>query len=163
MTVFWQGISFVWAIIGVAVIAAIYGVRAWLGYRRLERDADEDWEYRASEGMTDRNTTKEEYISAFKRVHAPRAQLYMAMGLVSILLLTIPAFGLINYALYWVWRLSGENRAFEPGYLVWQFSIFFFIILLWALIGAFFARAYHRKAPGSMRDELLKQRPEYKD
>lgn len=163
MTVFWQGISFIWALIGIGGLAALFGLWAFIGYRALNREAAEDWAYRAKEGMVDGRTSEAQYIHAFKKVHAPRAPLYTSLALLTILILTIPAFSLINYGLYWLWKFTGESRVFEPGYLVWQFFIFFLMMMIWALIATGFARAYHRKAPGTMRHELLLARDEMED
>jgi hypothetical protein len=153
-----QGISFLWVLAAIAALAVIFGLRTWLAYRRLTAEAEAEWDYQVSENMQDLRLTKTAFVRAFRKVSAPRASLYLAGGLAAILLLTPIAFGLINLGLYGVWKASGESRVFEPGYLVWEFSIFFAIIAIWALIGANVARRYHRNAPGLMRDELIYER-----
>ena len=148
MIVFWRGISFLWALAAIAVLAAIFGLRTWLAYRRLTAEAEAEWDYQVSENMQDLRLTKTAFVLAYRKVNAPRTSLYFASAFAAILLLTPIAFGLINFGLYGIWKLTDESRVFEPGYLVWEFSIFFALIAVWALIGANVARRYHRNAPG---------------
>jgi hypothetical protein len=158
MTVFWSGISFLWALGAVAVLAMILSVRAFVAYKKLPGEAADDYDYRVAERMHDNKTSKQQYVHAYVRAHAPRTSAYFAATLAAITLLTFPAFSVINFALFGLWKASDESRVFEPGYLVWEFSIFFMLIMVWALIGAVGARLYHKKAPGLMRDELIKAR-----
>ncbi|HFB54488.1 MAG TPA: hypothetical protein ENJ46_01070 [Hellea balneolensis] len=158
MTVFWNGISFLWALGVVAVLAIVLGVRAFVEYKKLPAEAAQEYDYRVAENLHDNKTDKEQYVRAYRRAHAPRATAYLAATLAAISLLTFPVFSMINLALYGLWKASDESRVFEPGYLVWEFSIFFLLILMWALIGAAGARRYHKNAPGLMRDELIKER-----
>ena len=158
MVVFWSGLSFLWVIGGVALLAALIGLRALLAYRRLRQEAEGDWDYQVSENMQDLRLTKAAYVRAYCKVNAPRAPLYLAGGLFAILISTPVIFSLINVALWGLWKSTDESRVFEPGYLVWQFFIFFLIIASWALIGAYAARLFHAREPGLMRDELAYER-----
>ena len=161
MTVFFNGISFVWVLAALAVFVAILGLRAWLGYRGLDAEAETDWDYRVSNNMQDLRLNKDGFVRAYRKVNAPRLPLYLAGGAALILALTPLVFGLINVMLWGVWKFSDESRVFEPGYLVWEFSIFFGLIAAWALIGAGVARRYHAKAPALMRDEMMAERENF--
>ena len=161
MTVFFNGISFVWVLVALAVFVTILGLRAWLGYRGLSAEAAADWDYRVTNNMQDLRLNKDGFVRAYRKVNAPRLPLYLAGGAALILALTPLVFGLINVMLWGVWKFSDESRVFEPGYLVWEFSIFFGLIAAWALIGAGVARRYHAKAPALMRDEMMAERENF--
>jgi len=152
-----EGISFVWALIIIGAIALLYGLRALLGYRAVARDAEADYEYKRSEGMIDKRLTRAAYIRAYKRFNNPRSTAFVGIGMASILLLTVPAMLVIQFIYKNLWQISGQSRVFEPGFLVWQFVLFFSMIGIWTAIGYVTARRYHRFAPISLRDEILKE------
>lgn len=147
-----------WAIGGLAALACVFGFWAFWARRRLGVEAATDWDYQIANNMQDLRLTKAAFVRAYRKVNMPRFSMYMAGGALLILALTPIAFALINVGLWGVWKFSGESRVFEPGYLVWEFSIFFALIAIWALIGAFVARKYHAGGPGLMRDELIEER-----
>jgi len=152
-----EGISFLWAVALLVVIGLAYGVRAFLGYRNVARDAEEDFDYKKPQGMVDDRVSREGYIRAYKRFHNPRSALYVAGTIAAIILLTWPAMGVISFILEQAWQLSGRSRIIEPGFLVWQFFIFFGIIATWVSIASTGARRFHRRAPISFRDEILRE------
>lgn len=152
-----EGISFNWALILIASIALLYGLRAFLGYRAVARDAEADYEYRKSEGMVDKRLSREAYVRAYKRYNNPRSTAFVGIGMAAILLLTVPAMLVIQFIYKNLWALTGQSRVFEPGFLVWQFTLFFSMIGIWTAIGYVTARRYHRYAPISLRDEMLKE------
>jgi len=152
-----EGISFIWALTLVALIALIYGVRAFIGYRTVAKDAEIDFAYKSEQGMLDKRLDKPAYIRAYKRFHNPRSKAFVAGGLTAILVLTAPALLVIQIILEQLWLLNGQPRTFEPGFLVWQFIIFFSIIGIWAFIAYMTARQFHRHAPISLRDEILRE------
>jgi len=158
MPQFMTGINFLWIIAVLGVPALLFGLRAWFGYRTLERDAIADWDYLVSENMHDLRMTKVAYVRAFKKVHAPRAAMYIAVTIAVIALITIPAFALINATLWGFWILMEKSQDYEPGYLVWQFFIFFGLMALWVGVALIAARRYHSRAPGLMRDQIMKER-----
>ncbi|MGJ8564317.1 MAG: hypothetical protein ACSHXY_12295 [Alphaproteobacteria bacterium] len=149
--------SFLWIIIAVALIALTYFVRALLGYRRVASDAAADYAYKYGEGMLEGWEDEADYVAAYKRFHAPRSAAYVASAMGGVLVLTYPAFSVINFLLEQFWILTGRSEVFHPGYLVWQFLIFFAILFLWAAIIYFTARRFHRRAPISFQQELLRQ------
>lgn len=153
-----EGISFVWALIMVGALATIYGLRAFIGYRNVARDAEDDYTYKLSQNMVDPRLSKDGYIRAYKRFHNPRGLAFIAGGLGAILALTAPALLLIQIALHQLWKWTDESRVFEPGFLVWQFSIFFSLIGIWAGIAYITARIFHKNTPLTLRDEMMKEK-----
>ena len=161
MTVFFNGISFVWVLALLAVLALLFGGRAWFSYRKLTQDAQVDWAYQVDHNMQDLRLSEQSFVNVYRKVNAPRLPLYLAIGSALIFGLTPIVLGLLNVLLWGLWKLNGSSRVFEPGYLVWEFFIFFGLIALWALIGASVARRYHANGPGLMRDELIAARQEF--
>ncbi len=155
-----EGISFWWAIAIFAVIGLVYALRAFLGYRNVARDAEADYKYKQPEGMIDTRLSKDGYIRAYKRFHNPRGSAYVAGAIAAIIILTGPAMALLGFILEKIWQLSGRPRNIEPGFLVWQFIIFFSIIGFWVFIASRAARRYHRFAPVTFRDEMIKEMEE---
>jgi len=152
-----EGISFIWALVIIGGIALVYGLRAFLGYRAVAKDAEADYDYKIMEGMLDKRLTREGYVRAYKRFNNPRSTAFVGIGMASILLLTVPAMIVIQFIYEHLWRLGGQSRTFEPGFLVWQFTLFFSMIGVWTGIGYLTARRYHRNSPISLRDEIIKE------
>jgi len=152
-----DGISFLWALGLLALIGAFYGLRAFLGFRNVTRDALEDYDYKQERGMLDGRLSREGYIRVFKRLHNPRRPAYIATGIFAIIFLTWPIMAALSVGLEQLYQLSGRNRVFEPGFLVWQFCIFFGIIFSWAAIAYTIARRYHLLAPGTAAYETDQQ------
>jgi len=152
-----EGISFLWALVLVAIIALIYGVRAFIGYRNVARDAEADYTYRREQNMLNPKLDKDGYMRAYKRFNNPRGLAHVASGLAAILILTAPALLLIQILLHQLWLFTDKSRVFEPGFLVWQFIIFFSLIGVWAVIAYITARRFHRGTPISLKDEILKE------
>lgn len=152
-----EGISFLWAVVLLALIGLLYSVRAYLGFRDVARDAEEDYDYKQERGMLDGRLSRESYIKLFKRLHNPRRPAYIATGIFAILILTWPIMGLLSLLLEQLYQLSGRSRVFEPGFLVWQFCIFFGIIFSWTAISYTIARRYHLRAPGTPQYETDQQ------
>ena len=149
--------SFLWALAAGCLIAVIYGMRAVHGYRPASQDDRTDYDFKHSEGMLNSGASREEYIRAYKRAHAPRSLVYIALGLITITFLTGPAIRLLHFLLEKFWILTGRDIVFEPGFLVWKFLIFFGLIGIWASIVYVFARHFHRDAPLSLEHELARE------
>ena len=152
-----EGISFWWAIAIFTVIGLVYALRAFIGYRAVARDAEDDYNYKQPQGMIDKRLSKEGYIRAYKRFHNPRGPAYVAAAVGAILVLTWPAMALLELILEQAWQLSGRSRVIEPGFLVWQFIIFFSIIGIWVAISYVVSKRYHRSAPGTFAFEIEKE------
>ena len=149
--------GFFWIIIFVAIIAAIYWGRAIVAYRQVGADADADFEFRSQSGMIKDPKNRAAYVAAYRRFHAPRGPAYVAAAMSAVLVLTYPAFIMIEFLLEQFWIFTGRGDVFHPGYLVWQFLIFFSILGLWVGIIYVTAREFHRRAPISFEQELERE------
>ncbi|WP_026942819.1 hypothetical protein [Hellea balneolensis] len=152
-----DGISFLWALILLSMIGLAYAVRAFLGFRGVAKDAAEDYAYKKERGMLDSRLSEDGYIRLFKRLHNPRRPAYIAAAIFLIICLTWPIMAVLSVLLEQLYQLTGRNRVFEPGFLVWQFSIFFSIIFSWTGLAYFMARRYHMRAPGTPAYETEQQ------
>ncbi len=152
---FFAALAFLMLLAGV-----FYGLHR-IARRKILAEAEADWAYRVRENMQDLRVDRTGYVRAFTRAHAPRKTKYIAMALASLALLTLPAFAVLERVLFYIWRATLPSRVFEPPFLVWQFSIFFGILISWVGIVGYFVRRYHKRAPKLMRDELLIERSFY--
>jgi len=152
-----HGISFVWVLAILGAIIAIYGLRAALGYRSVQRDAEDDYAYKVKHGMMDERLSQDGYIRAYRRFHNPRAPLFVAATLLIIILSTPVLFVAISFLLEQLYQATDRSRVFEPGYLVWQFSIYMMVLGSWALIAYVGAGLYHRGSPGTLSQEMAKE------
>ena len=149
-----EGISFVWALVLMGGIALFFAVRALLSWRQVRRDAQADYAYKQSNGMVPNSMTQGAYEAIYRRVYSPRGPLHVAGAMLAILIATPIAMWGFALGLNLIYNLSGQNRVIEPGYLVWQFFLFFGIIAVWVGIAYLAARRYHRHAPGSLQFEM---------
>lgn len=149
-----EGISFIWALVLMGVIALVYGVRSFLGWQQVRHDAQSDYEYKKTNGMIDDTLKRETYEKIYQRVYGPRGPFHVALAMLAILIATPLAMIGFEAGLNWMYNLSGQSRVIEPGYLVWQFFLFFGMIAVWVGIAYLVARRYHRTAPGSLQFEL---------
>jgi len=149
----------IYTIVGIAlVLAVILGLRAVLGSRPLDAEARQDFRFREAEGLNDGKLTEDQYAKAYRRFHGPRGAAYASVTLFGIALLTAPLLGILSLLFEYGWRLGGQQREFEPGYLVWQFMLFMGMIAGWAILGWIGARFYHRSAPVSLQAEMIRAR-----
>jgi hypothetical protein len=149
-----EGISFLWAIGLFVLIGGIYGLRAWLGYRNVARDAASDYDYKHPQGMIPAGLSRAQYEAIYRRVHAPRAPGYIAVTVLGLLIATPIAMILLEQGLNFIYNVSGQPRSIEPGYLVWQFFLFFGVIATWVGVAYLAARRYHRLTPGNLQSEI---------
>ena len=56
-----EGISFLWAVALLAFIGLLYSLRAYLGFRDVANDAQEDYDYKQERGMLDGRLSREGY------------------------------------------------------------------------------------------------------
>lgn len=166
---FWNEIPFFWGFAFMSGLAAIIGLRAWLLYKNLEREAVQEWAYQVSENMQDLRLTQNAFVRAYKKINEPRGWKLTALALATLTALSVPAFALIQFLLYKVWRdnlnevskmpqFKGRLEVISDPVLVWQFSIFMSVIVFWVLVVGWFVRQYYKSAPGLMRDELIFER-----
>jgi len=149
-----EGISFIWALILMGVLALIFGVRTFIGWQQVRTDAREDYDYKHANGMLPDSLDRESYENIYRRVYGPRGPLHVACAMVTILLATPVAMLGFERGLNWIYNLSGQSRVIEPGFLVWQFFLFFGMIAVWVSIAYFVAKRYHRNAPGNLQYEI---------
>lgn len=149
-----EGISFVWALVLMGVLALIFGIRTLLGWQQVRSDARADYDYKQANGMIPDSLDRESYEQIYRRVYGPRGPLHVAAAMLAILVLTPLAMWGFEAGLNWIYNLSGQSRVIEPGYLVWQFFLFFGMIAVWVAIAYHAAKRYHRTAPGSLQFEI---------
>lgn len=138
----------------IGLMGFFFGLRALLAYRQVAKDAREDYAYKLHEDLFEQDIPEEAYIQAYRRYHAPRGTAYIAGAMAAILALTYPAFVMIQFILDQLWIFTGRSSVFHPGYLVWQFMVFFLVIALWGAVIFMTAREYHRRAPLSFKNVL---------
>lgn len=143
-----------WALVLMGVIALTFAARACLGLLQVRGDARADYDYKRANGMLPDSISREPYEQIYRRVYSPRGPLHVAGAMLAILIATPIAMWGFALGLDLIYNLSGQNRVIEPGYLVWQFFLFFGIIAVWVGIGYLAARRYHQKAPGSLQFEM---------
>lgn len=136
------------------VLALIFGVRALLAWHRVGRDAQEDYAYKKSNGMVPDTLDRESYQRIYRKAYSPRGLMHVAGAMIAILIATPIAMFIFEPFLNWIYNLSGQSRVIEPGYLVWQFFLFFGMIAVWVTIAYYIAKRYHRTAPGSLQYEM---------
>lgn len=149
-----EGISFIWALVLMAVLALVFGIRAFMAWHSVRSDARADYEYKRSNGMVPDALDRETYEAIYQRVYSPRGPIHVAAAMLAILCVTPVAMYIFEAFLNLIYNLSGQSRVIEPGYLVWQFFLFFGMIAVWVGIAYLAARRYHSKAPGSLQFEM---------
>ena len=149
-----QGISFVWALALMGAIALVFGIRTFVGWQQVRRDARADYDYKCANGMVPDTMNRETYEQIYRHVYGPRGPLHVAGAMLAILIATPIAMLGFEAGLNLMYNLSGQSRVIEPGYLVWQFFLFFGMIAVWVGIAYLAARRYHRTAPGSLQFEM---------
>ena len=147
-----------WAVFGpIVLVALIFSLRAYLGWRGLKAEAQTDYGYRRTHQMIPESVDELTFVAAYQRVNAPRVAIYSAGTLWAVLLATPVIAKIMEVLLDGLWQISGRPRAIEPGYLVWAFMIFFGLFAAWAGIAFLAARRYHARAPGRLEDALKDQ------
>lgn len=142
-------------IASVAVLAVIFALIALFRYLPLGREAAENYVVNRREGLLESRVSEADYISAYKKAYTPRGPLYAMLVLAINAALTLPALGLMNFLFEFAWRLGGQDRTFEPGYLVWHFMLYMGLIICWSAISFLILRRYHKNHPSTLQ-QLLK-------
>ncbi len=149
--------SLIWGLVLLLLIAGLFFLRAFLGYKTVAQEAPADYAYKVRENMLRPAVSEAAYIRAYKRFHAPRAPLHVALVLSAIAVLTLPALGIFYWVTFTLWELNGKDKVFAPGLIVHSLLMFFLIIFFWSALAFFAARHYHGKAPISLQDEIDKE------
>lgn len=146
-----------WILSAILILALIQGIMAYLGYRQVREDAKAEFSFRKQERMQGSELSPEKFEAAYLRVNAPRARAHMAAALLGVVILSPFTLRLADLIMKGVWRLSGEDRTFEPPFLVYQVGVFFLVIASWALIGYIAARRHHSGSAISFETELKRE------
>lgn len=148
--------SLLWGLGLILFVAGLFFLRAFLSYRTITAEAPTDYAYKRRENMLPKGVTEDSYVRAYKRFHAPRAQLHVGFVLSAIAVLTLPALGLFYWITFTLWEMNGKDKVFAPGLLVHSLLMFFLIIFFWAMLAFLTAKNYHGKIPISLQDEIEK-------
>jgi hypothetical protein len=140
--------------------AALAGLHVFIR-RRLAAEARAEWiERQSAKPATIEGVTEAEFIRLFVLSHAPRWMLYAAGGLAAALAATPVALFVIPFVYNQVWLLNGApDWAGETGY-VYQFTLMFGLIAVWAAAAGFFARLMHQRTPEPFNHALARARGE---
>ncbi len=138
------------------VLALIFGVRTFISWQQVRTDAREDYDYKRANGMLPDSLDRESYENIYRRVYGPRGPFHVVCAMVAILVVTPVAMLGFEQGLNLIYDLSGQSRVIEPGFLVWQFFLFFGMIAVWVSIAYLVAKHYHRNAPGNLQYEIDK-------
>lgn len=149
--------SLLWFLAVIGLIASVFVLRAWRGYRRVAQDAESDYVYKSDQKMIDPRMTKDGYIRAYKRFYAPRSLAYAGAGFAAVLILTPLVVVIYSIVSVQLWTLAGQPLEYAPKTLVWQFFMFFATIAMWGSIAYFAAARFHKYAPRTLRDEMLRE------
>lgn len=150
-------ISFLFVLAVFVFVALVFALWFWYITRRLTAEAEMDYTYRQAHHDYPYGISRTMYIRIYKRLYRPRAGLYICVVLGVIVSLTFPALWLLDSLLYQVWRLLGKPDYLHPGFLVWQYILFFALIGIWSLVAYSGARHFYKTAPGSLQTEIKKE------
>jgi hypothetical protein len=129
--------------------------KIWL----VRRESGEAWRERQEQNASELDGLDEPaYRRAYFRAYGPLGSIHAYVALALAALLTPPA--LIAYGAAWRlgWRLAGSPATFQPGYLVWQFYLFFALIASWAVVAGVVMRRHHRHRARELKYELARER-----
>jgi len=143
-----------WPVIGFLLFAVIFGLRSVIGTVRVRQDARSDYDYKKTQNMIPAGLSQTDYEQIYRRVYGPRSQTYLCLGALAVLVGTPIGFFILQRLFDLAYHLSGQSREIEPGFLVWQFMIFFGLLFTWGLIVFCVARLYHSRAPGNLQYEI---------
>ena len=149
--------SVFWILVIFLAIGLIYLFRAFLGYRRINADAMEEFKFRQTDNSLQAGIDGARFVRAYQRVYAPRKALFTGIAVTAVAIWTIPGMVAMGAIGEWIWDRSGRPYDMGPETLVWQFLMFFAIIAFWGAIFYTTARIYHSRMPGSLDDELRKE------
>ena len=144
-----------WAVFTpIVLVALLYSGRALIGWTQVRREARDDFAYRSDHHMLPASITQDDFVRVYRRVNGPRSEIHVAVALWSVLLATPVIAKGLEVLLEGLYQATGQSRVFEPGFLVWQFFIFFGLFAAWSVIAFAVARWYHRRSPGRFDEEL---------
>lgn len=144
-----------WAVFTpIGLVALLYTVRALIGWSRVGHEAREDFDYRRENDMLPPTVDRDIFTRVYRRVNGPRGETHVAAALWAVLLGTPIIAKILELLLEGLYQATGQSRVFEPGFLVWQFFIFFGLMGAWAGIAYLAARHFHKHAPARFDEEI---------
>ena len=140
------------------VISSAFGfigatlLKAW----RIRVEAREEWANRLAGGEPPLDGVDEAlFRRVYVRAYGPTGAMHGVVALLGAAVLTVPALVLLGAGWRIVWRLTGELQTYAEGQLIWQFYIFFGLIISWVIVAALVMRRHHANRPREFRQELL--------
>ena len=173
----------------VAGLIAVY----WRWSKRIEEEIREgaDAEWARLSGDADKSVqgfSKDHFAAVYRKVHFPRFPKY-ALGIIVAFAAALPIVFVLLGGFLWAADNMGllaepaelakyvplsdaedpQKRAYREEralYLAKDFAGFYYyfgVFFAWLGVVAFFMRRYHAHAPGSLREELIRARDDFKD
>lgn len=149
--------SALWTLFVFGLIGLFFLVRGLIGYRRITGEAGDEYDIRRNDSMEVDNISREGFVRAYRRFYGPRSQVYRGLSILAAAVLTLPALVLFEYVGELIWVAVGKPYEFGPSTLIWKFMLFFGMIAFWSLVFFVSASLYHKFAPRTFRDELLRE------
>jgi len=98
------------------------------------------------------------FTRAYYRAYGPRGVVHGVIGLAASAAVTYPALYVLGRIWRFGWKLNGSPLMYSEGLLLWQFFLFFAMIIIWVSIGTVVARRYHANRPRGLKYELARER-----
>jgi hypothetical protein len=129
--------------------------------RALKAEAREEYAARLKDKpATIAGVSETDFVSLYFTSFQPRWALYGAGGSASVLAVSPLALVAVPAAYEVVWRAGGApDWGGSTGY-VYMFVLFFGLVLIWALVAAWFARRHHMRTPEPFNHALARARGE---
>jgi uncharacterized membrane protein len=150
------------ASIALVVVFSLAALAWWvISVRMLRQDARTEYATRQEDKPRSiKGVGQSEFVSLFVTAFQPRWALYAA-GAAAAVLAVSPVALIAVPALYEAfWRAGGApDWGGRTGY-VFMFSLFFGLVLIWAVVAAAFARLHHVRTPEPFHHALARARGE---
>ncbi|MCR9128953.1 MAG: hypothetical protein NXI12_05485 [Alphaproteobacteria bacterium] len=127
----------------------------------LKAEAREEYAARVTgKPATVSGVSEPEFVSIYVRSFQPRWALYGSGGSAAVLAVSPVALIAVPAVYEVIWRAGGApDWGGTTGY-VYMFVLFFGLVLIWALVAAFFARQHHVRTPEPFNHALARARGE---
>lgn len=149
--------SALWTLTVFILIGLFFLIKGLFGYRRIGAEAGEEYDFRRTDSNEVDKISRDGFVRAYRRFYGPRSQVYRGLSILAAAFLTLPALVFFEYAGEQVWNMIGKPYEFGPSTLIWRFMLFFGMIAFWALVFFISATIYHKNAPRTFKDELLRE------
>lgn len=102
-------------------------------------------------------TERDVFERAFLRIHGPRAAAYGLLSFLTVIALLPLVVWLIDYVWFRIWFVSGRPDVFAQGELIHSFILSVVTMACFAGIAALFMYRFHKRAPGTLNEEIEKE------